>query len=463
MTEKVSWRVEVKVSADARKATIIMSTPTEGVEPSVEEVMQALQGAGVVAGIDHDAIAQAILDAKWEQPVIVATSVLPVQGKDSSVRYLFGADASKQPVEREDGRVDYKNRDLLVNVREGDALAERVPPVPGKDGIDVTGAPIPARPTRILPLPAGSNVAVSSDGERLVATASGQPVVSSNGMLHVYPVYEIQGDVGMETGNIRFVGSCVVHGAVLAGFEIEAEGNIEVKGFVAGDRVAAGGNIVVAKGIQGRGRGRVEAQGSVTAMFMENAVVVSGHEIRVRDAIMHSTVSAKKKVIVRGGKGVIVGGTVCAGEEVIARIVGSSLATPTEIEVGMDPDLRDKKAEVHRLLQEKQSELLRIDQAIRLLKAKMESAHGIDADKKAILRKLIAHRTALQQEIADLVSAKEAVEEQIRKNKKGRVTCRVVYPGTRFVVGSSNLQVTDEWYDVVVFMGEDGKVAISGK
>ena len=61
-------------------------------------------------------------------------------------------------------------------------------------------------------------------------------------------------------------------------------------------------------------------------------------------------------MIAEGKKGLIIAGRVSAGEEVRARVIGNYLATPTEIEAGSSPKVRDELRQIEN--QKKQQQLL---------------------------------------------------------------------------------------------------------
>ncbi len=442
------------------KAVVVLSPGEEG-PPTVDHVLSVLESAGVTTGVRRGEIEEAIAAGKWGQQLVVAEGVPPVHGQDSSVEYLFRAGIEAKPVELPDGRVDFKNLDLVTNVRQGDNLAVRIPPTESRDGMSVRGDAVPARRGRLLPVRAGSNVHCSGDGGVAFASVDGQATVNRSGTIHVFPLYEVPGDVGMETGNIRFVGSVVVTGSVLAGFSLEAEGDIEVKGFINGDLVQAGCNLSAGRGIQGRGKGLVRAGGDVACVFVENATLEAQGSIRVRDAIMHSTVSARSRVTVVDGKGVIVGGITQAGEEVRARVIGSVLATPTTIEVGTDPALRARLGETGRLLAGKEAELGRVAQAIEMLSSRRVRSSG--PARQEALSKLVQHRAGLAHQVEQFRVSRDEMEAEIAKARNGRVKCATIYPGTRLVMGASSLLVTEEWHDVQAYPSDDGKIAFSGR
>jgi uncharacterized protein (DUF342 family) len=459
--EKHIEKVEVRIAADGMKAVVLLSEGEDG-PPTLEHTLSVIASAGVTMGVLRDKIESAIAEKRWREALVVAEGAPPMHGADSSVEYLFRRNADAKPVELPDGRVDFKNLELVANVRAGDMLAVRIPPSESMDGVSVRGEPVPARQGRVLPIRVGKNVRCSEDGGRAFASVDGQATVDRHGAINVFPVYEVRGDVGMETGNIRFVGSVVVSGSIAPGFLLSALGNIEVRGFVGGDLVEAGCNLTVGRGIQGSGKGRVIAGGDISCVFVENATVESQGSIRVRDAIMHSNVAAKSRVVVAEGKGVIVGGVTQAGEEVRAKVIGSGLATPTTIEVGVDPELRARLAETIRALSDKEAELQRVDQALEILSSR-RAALRQDGVRRAGLSRLVQHRAGMAQELEAMRAQREEMASEVARARNGRVKCALVHPGTRIVMGASSLLVTEQWHDAQAYMSDDGKIAFSGR
>ncbi len=73
-------------------------------------------------------------------------------------------------------------------------------------------------------------------------------------------------------------------------------------GVVEGASLKAGGQIVLKRGIQGMGRGILEAKGNIITKFIENATVKSDGYVST-EAILHSNVAAKGDVTATGRKG----------------------------------------------------------------------------------------------------------------------------------------------------------------
>lgn len=82
---------------------------------------------------------------------------------------------------------------------------------------------------------------------------------------------------------------------------------------------------------------------------------------------MHSTVRAGKAVSCNGAKGLIVGGTIQAGERVTARTIGNSMSTTTVIEVGVLPELRNEMIHLRNQLRVFMENMDKTDKALSLL------------------------------------------------------------------------------------------------
>jgi uncharacterized protein (DUF342 family) len=333
----------VRISRDGMLATVTLTARPDQVEPACgEDLARLLGSAGVRFGIVEQATLDALI-ADWVAPVddvIVAIGKHPTAPTDDEVTLEFDPDPQPQPEIGEDDRADFRELGLLQNVSAGDVLALRIPGRPGNPGVDVYGREVAPKPVRYLPLPAGRGTVVSEDGLQLLASGEGQVVLGRDGRVAVLPVYHVKGDVDFSTGNIDFRGSVVVMENVLTGFTVKATGNIEVRGIVEAANLVAGGDIIVRGGIQGSTRSSVVADGSVRARYLQNATVRAGTDVIVDDSIMHARVTGTRVRLI-GRRALLVGGSTQAREAVIARIIGSHLATRTPISLG--PDAQDEQ------------------------------------------------------------------------------------------------------------------------
>jgi len=458
----VDGRAEVTVSRDKMQAELTVFPPSSGGRwVTFEEAIRLLREHGVIVGIDEGAVRRAIALESPRAPIVVARGESPVNGENGRIEYGFAVDrAAGRPIEMENGRVDFHNLSIVESVVTGQVLATRVPPTEGEPGRTVTGETIKPKPGRPVSILAGVNTELVENGAKLVATADGQAVLAANGRLNVYPVYEIKGDVDFSTGNIDFIGSVVVRGNVAHGFTIKAGNDVTIDGHVDSATIEAGRNIVIKGGVQGRGKGRITAGGTVTVKFIESAEVTAGGDVQVGEAIMHSTVSARRRVIVDGKKGLIVGGAVKALEEVSGKVIGSTFATATDVEVGVDPILYQELVAVGNALRETETDLIRTQQAIKLLK-EMQEKGELPKDKRALLLKLTRNQFQLTGRREDLTNRKADLEKALEQRHRGRVRAlETVYPGVRVTIGHSTMLVTDPILRCCLYLAEHGEIAI---
>ena len=124
---------------------------------------------------------------------------------------------------------------LFVLVKANETLAIRIPQTKGKPGKNIFGETVPAQNGRPIPIPAGKNTKIIGENQ-LVATINGQ-IVDTGNKISVDPRLEIQGSVGVGTGNIDFDGTVLINGDVTQGFYVKATGDIEIKGSINGAEV----------------------------------------------------------------------------------------------------------------------------------------------------------------------------------------------------------------------------------
>ncbi len=434
--------VLVTVSPDGMTCEAAITDRFPWFEWTAEDVAAALRGAGVVHGLLPEGLAAAATPPY--RPAVVARGEPPRAGQDARVEYAVPMTPLTRPAEDEQGRVDFKQLLVISQVRPGDLLALKVPAEPGLPGRDVYGREAPAPAPRDVPLVAGFNTRLDAEG-RLVATAVGQPMARRDGIA-VLPVFRVDGDVGSDTGNVRFEGTVVVGGSVRAGYAVKAGGDLVVRGNIEAARCIAGGSVRVTGGILGV----VDAEGSVMARLIENATVSAGADV-VAGAILHSQVRAAGRVVALAGRGRIVGGLVRAGTTVDARRLGSVAGTRTVVEAGLNAAVASRYESTERL-----GALVRKAESRLQARLAGRGADGPEArDRQALeaqLKVLRAQAESLGREMGRL--------EQARWSQNGRVTVRgTVYPGVVVKVAGLAWTATESVAGLILTAGE-GEVRV---
>ena len=189
-------------------------------------------------------------------------------------------------------------------------------------------------------------------------------------------------------------------------------------------------------------KGELICEGNLVAKFIENSLIDVKGNIQC-DAIMHSHVVCGKKLEASGRKGLLVGGNFKVSDEIKAKVIGSPMATITDIEVGLNPELR-KRYDI--LKQEHKSNidnLEKVSQAVDLL-TKISQKSELAFDKKELLTKSIQAKLQLTEKISNSNGEIKELETYLDELSKGKIKVSdVVYPGTRVTIGSSIMHVKD--------------------
>ena len=445
--------IRILVTRDRMEASLQITLPPGSRPLSIDELLEVIKKNGVVFGLNYEHVKKA-----YDCPgvrLVCASGQKPINGENASIKYHIDMDNNGCPSEMEDGSVDFKNLNLFTIVQEGDLLAEKVPATPSIPGIDVLGNEINGKSGKDIPLPVGKNVQVV-DGNTLVAMIPGQLLIA-NHKINVVPVMEIKEDIDVSTGNIEFMGDIIVRGSVQPGFSVKADGNVEIFGTISGATVE-GKNVIIKMGIQGMHRGYIKAKESVVAKFIENATVHAGTDIMVSDVVLNSRISAGKKIMVEGRRGLIVGGTVMAGEEIRAKVVGTHMATVTTLEVGVNPMLREEYQHVRTEIKKVDINLEKAKKALIILKSMDQST--LPPDKREMLLKLTKAQFHLVGQGETMRSRMAVIQGEFAGMLDGRIkVADTIYPGVKVVVGTL-VKPIGENLKFASLYAEDGEIKI---
>lgn len=431
---KIDATANVMLSPDRMKGYITFNAPDNGRMLTLEEVLDTLNRNGVIFGINRSHLESIVKYPVFNEMICIAEGTPPVNGQNGKVEFYFDTKKESKPTILEDGRVDFRELNLIESVAAGQTLCTLIPPIPGTPGRTVFGTDIPALDGKPAILPKGRNVSISPDGNSLVANISGQ-VSYLEGKVNIFATYEVQADVDNSTGNINFVGNVSVRGNVLSGFLIEAGGNVEVWGVVEGAVIKAGGDIILRRGMQGMGKGTLISGGDIIARYIENSNVEAKNNIK-SEAIMHSNIKCGNKLELSGKKGLLVGGSCKVGKEIIAKVIGSHMATVTDIEVGVDPTVRERYKALKEEIAAMESDMKKAEQAITILK-KLEMAGALTPEKQEIMAKSVRTKVYFTNRIFELKEEVTQLEAKLQQESYGKIRCfNYIYPGTKVAIGS---------------------------
>lgn len=298
---------------------------------------ERLDAAGIVFGVLHEAIQDAILKANSTRTsvrdVIIAqaTRPLPEIPEHFVIRKEF---LDRKPeIDPNAARIDWHSISAFSIVQFKEPIARRILKVDGKPGTDIYGKEIPCHVQRMQVFSAGKNVIEHEKG--LFAGKSGRLSIDSEGTVTVEDVLVLKKGVDFTTGNITFPGDVILAGKIADGFKIYASGSFVSSEIVDVTEIVCKKDMIVHGGIEGRTNGAVRVGGNLQAKFIQNCRVAVRGDIIVTGSIVQSTVYSMG-TIKMGETGKLVGCECIVIGGVQALDIGSPRGARTRVRCGTD-------------------------------------------------------------------------------------------------------------------------------
>lgn len=369
LLERAHVDYTLRVHGDADRIHAFLSLEPHRVDARVEpeDVLAALREAGLVVLPDlPDRLRAALEQGPAVRALEAARGVPPQKGEPARPDWKIQIEPRTETkvLGQEDDRVDFYTYADIIAIPAGQVLFETIPPTRGPAGTDVYGREIPGLLGDPLALGIGENVEYDPDSGVGKAKITGQ-VVLERGAVRVDPVYRVEGDVDFKTGNIDFEGSVVVGGNVQDGFTVKAGKDITVHGSVFAATLGAGGDIRIHEGATMRGKGELRAGGKLQAKYLNHAIAKAQGDVLVSSEIINSEVRAGGRLLIPRGN--IFGGKVVAMGGIEARQLGSPMVVPTQVCVGVDPDVQKRLEAIDKEIKELEKKMERILMVIRPL------------------------------------------------------------------------------------------------
>lgn len=452
---KVGEYIILETSRDGLYGYITLVNTGEEIQLDLQESLNEIKEY-FKFGLDITLVEKILKNRISGEKICIAKGEAPINGKDGSIKYNFDLEKPLLPKLNEDGTVNYKELDAINNVKKGDILANIIPPIKGKDGISVNGKTISHIRGKTPKLLFGKNVSLSADGKSLICDIDGL-VELKNGRVNVSNLLRLE-NLDNSVGNIDFDGNVIINKDILNGFTLKAKGSVEVKGAIEGGLVECGGDILVRQGIQGYNRLTINSKGNLSTKFIENSIVKVNMNITA-EAIMHSNVSSESNILVLGRKGLIVGGEIRARNEIRARTIGSSMATTTILEVGIDPGIKESYEQLENQLKKHKDNLSKINKSLKVLEV-MKRSSKLDQQKLELYNDLVKAQQSLNSEINSIIKKLDRLKLDMGDLSRGKIkVADVIYPGVKIVIGKSYMYIRDEMKRCT-FYEENGEIRV---
>lgn len=438
--------IEIIISDDATEAFVCIQNT--GQEYTRQNIEQLLADVGVQMGIHTDVIDTMLSEKKPGKRYLVAESKKPVDGEDGWFEFLFETDVDVKPKILQDGSVDYSQFGDVPVVEEGQKLVIYHPATECQNGETFHGETIVAKRGKELARIKGKGFSVSEDGREYFAKHDGR-VIYKDDRLVVENELIIEGDVSLARGSVHFVHDIHVRGNVLTGSSVVSDkGGIVVDGYVEAAELSAAKDVVLKNGMQGNGKGKITAGGSVSGKFFEQATVESGGDVNA-NAIMNSHVKAVRDVTVSGRFGIIIGGEVHAERYITATIIGNMAEVKTQIYAGVEEDLFSKLMAKEKEQNALEGELNKIVAAISQIDILIEKTKREDLREQKL--KLIRGKIERENRINEKIREKQMVMDQMGRANIATVKVqKTLYPGTRVSINGVATRITQETNHAVI-------------
>lgn len=439
-TSSIVNDIEISFSDDATEAFVCLHNPSR--EYTKSEILDYLYEVGITEGIRENVINDLIEKDLIGRPYLVAQSQKPVNGKDGWFEFLFETDIDTKPKVLHDGSVDYSEYGNVPSVEAGQKLVIYHPATESKDGVNFRGETLLAVKGKELARLKGKGFYVSDDDREYFAKVSGRAVYEDNRLV-VENELVIEGDVSLPTGDINFSDDIHIRGNVLTGAVVASEkGNIVVDGYVEACELYAGKDVVLKNGMQGNGKGKIIAGGSVSGKFFEQLTVQSKGDV-CANAIMNSRITASRDVIVSGRFGIIIGGVISAERAISATIIGNMAEVKTKLNAGVEENLFIQLSQKEKEQEELEGQLEKIAAGISQIDVLIEKGKREDLNIQKI--KLIRGKVEKEKQINDKIREKQLILERMGRANHARVSVlKTVYPGTRININGVNTVITEE-------------------
>lgn len=242
----ISYEPQVKYGLkDSEEKSVVYLEPIEieKKDPPLlkkEEIEKILLDAGVMYGIDKEAIMKATSSRRVEN-LLIAKGKPCKDYENDRIELKFDQNQNQY---KEDlrGNIDYKSIGHVRTVKKGELLGIIVKGKPGVDGVNVKGKIIRAKKGKQLKVMCADGC--EQIGNIIKSTIEGKAQYKA-GKFAVSSLYEVKSNVDLSTGNIKFNGDVVVFGNVLEGMKVEGVRGVEIYKSIAKTEIKSNGNIKI--------------------------------------------------------------------------------------------------------------------------------------------------------------------------------------------------------------------------
>lgn len=455
MADVPGFDINIRISHDEMEGFLSLPQLGFGESYKFNDVMAKIEQKGLRFGVDEELVREMVENEQYNIERRIAKGIPQKDGIDAFFQLNFNSEFNTKPTIRPDGTVDYWSIHVVELVEEGQVIAIYHEPIAGENGMTVSGKPLMAKRGKPLPPMTGKGFERSEDGKVYVATITGK--IEKNGnRIQVSPVYEVNGNVDLKTGNIDFRGDVIIHGNVLTGSHIKATGTVTIDGIVEAATIEADKDILLRGGVLGKGKALIKSKGNISAKFLEYATIKAEGFLEASSAL-DCEIDIHDKLLMTGANSVIVGGHAYAARGIDVYTCGNGSEVRTELQVGLDKVMAARAVQIQEDLSSKRMMLEKINMGLKQFD-ELAQTKGMDISKDERRLGLLRARISSQAEMAKLNEELGYINSIIEGARGATVAVRgTVNAGVAVTIDNIMATVKD-YQNSVQFIVRDGVV-----
>lgn len=435
-------KVRLTLAADNSAAIVFIGSGAPPESVSVMALTALVEERGLAKTAELTEALSAVAGAYAAAPNVdfeqtIAHGTPPVHGVDGRLELderfdpaHRAAPAQPQPdAPAPTGRVDHHSRSAIVSVRRGDVIGHLLPPIIGREGIDVFGRALNPRDARPLKLISDETVLVAPDGT-ITAVADGMLVHQGN-TLRISPKLTVPEYVDFSTGNVDFPGDVVINRGVRDCFSVHSGRTLLVRGLVEAAELVCELDMMLEGGMAGRQKGTLRSKRDASALYLEQVNGRIGRDLNIGKEATHSHLSVGRAIVAPSAA--LIGGDICvAGHAEVAQL-GSDASAATKLAIGHLPEVDGKLRATSDLLHRVQAKR---DAAAETLKQLQHASGKLTAQQAEELTEREFELSNLDQQIAKLKAAIGSLLTVLETAGESSLTVHAdIWPGVKLWIG----------------------------
>lgn len=208
------------------------------------QILEELRKKNITYGIIEENLKKCTSQDGVRQ-LLIAQGLMVENDEDDILEIKFDISDGNRYKENEAGNIDFKSIGFVSTVSKGSVMAFRKKGKEGCDGKDIYGNIIKRKSGKSIKIAVGDGCELQGE-DTVVSLKSGKAEYKGN-RFSVVDIYEVNSDVDIKTGNIKFNGAVNIMGSVLEGMKVESENDIIVQNNIEGAELRTKGDVTVGK------------------------------------------------------------------------------------------------------------------------------------------------------------------------------------------------------------------------